>query len=208
MGASTTRIRWAPKLRPDRIRRLYETDAAGRLDEELLLDVGWALLSRCESIVLVNDGKVRCPSCGTVFKVRRTYRERGKGEPPDDPGRAVPCPRPGCGWETTVGTWHGSWRHRELHAGWGLPSLRAFAERYPLAATARERMLLVDQVLHAFHHDLRNSGPHRAVAHNLIEGNHRQALALLDALTGDTTAPERRRVREAWEADRARLRRG
>jgi hypothetical protein len=69
-------------------------------------------------------------------------------------------------------------------------------------------MLLVDQVLHAFHHDLRNSGPHRAVAHNLIEGNHRQALALLDALTGDTTAPERRRVREAWEADRARLRRG
>jgi hypothetical protein len=206
--STPTKIRWAPKVRPERILRLYEEEAAGRLDEELLLDVGWALLARCGSIVLVNDGQVLCPECRTVFKVERTYRERAKGEPPEDPERAVPCPGPGCGWGTTVGAWGESWRHRELHAGWGLPSIRAFAERYPLAATPPERMLLIDQLLHAFHHDLRNSGPHRTVAHNLIEGSHQQALALLDALAMDTAAPERRSVREAWQAARARLRRG
>jgi hypothetical protein len=193
------RIRWAPKVRPEKIRQLYERDALGILDEELIDEVGLALHARCASIVLVNDGQVRCPHCGTVFKVHRTYRERAKGEAPDDPERVVPCPQPGCGWQTTVGQWGQSWRHRELHAGWGLPPIREYAERYPLANTPRQRLLLIDQLLHAFHHDLRNSRPHRSVAHNLIEGNHRQALALLDTLAyGDHSTAEVRATYAAW----------
>jgi hypothetical protein len=193
------KIRWAPKERPEKIRLLYERDALGVVDDELIDVVGLALHARCENIVLVNDGQVRCPSCGTVFKVHRTYRERTKGERPDDPERTVPCPQAGCGWETTVRQWHESWRHRELHAGWGLPPIRDYAERYPLAATPRARMLLIDQLLHAFHRDLRRSRPHRSVAHNLIEGNHRQALALLDALAyGDRSTPELRHTYATW----------
>ncbi len=193
------KIRWAPKVQPAKVRRLYERDALGIVDDDLIDDVGLALHARCESIVRVNDGQVQCPRCGTVFKVQRTYRERDKGEPPDNPERVAPCPQPGCGWETTVGQWHQSWRHRELHAGWGLPPIREYAERYPLAATARARMLLIDQLLHAFHHDLRSPRPHRSVAHNLIEGNHRQALALLDALAyGDRSTPEMRQTYASW----------
>jgi hypothetical protein len=200
------KIRWAPKVRPDRVRQLYERDALGIVDDELIDDVGLALYARCESIVLVNGGQVQCPRCGTVFKVHRTYRERTKGEPSDDPQRVVPCPQTGCGWETTVGQWHESWRHRELHAGWGLPPIQEYAARYPLAPTPRARMLLIDQLLHAFHHDLRNRRPHRAVAHNLIEGNHRQALALLDALAyGDGSTPEVRHTYATWR-ERAPLR--
>jgi hypothetical protein len=200
------RIRWAPKVRPERIRRLYERDALGIVDEALIDDVGLALYARCRSIVLVNDGLVACPRCATVFKVQRTYRERARGEAPGDPDRVVPCPRVGCGWETTVGQWHQSWRHRELHAGWGLPPLRAYAERYPGATAPRARMLLIDQLLHAFHHDLRRASPHRSVAHNLIEGNHRQALALLDSLAyGDHSTPGVRDAYDAWR-ERAPLR--
>ena len=192
-GTTQEKIRWAPKVRPERIRRLYERDALGIVDDELIDDVGLALHARCVSIALVNDGRVVCPGCATEFKVARTYRERTKGETPDDPERVVPCPRTGCGWETTVGRWHQSWRHRELHAGWGLPALRAFAEGYPAATTAQTRMLLVDQLLHTFHQDLRRSTPGRSVAHNLIEGNQRQTLALLDSLAyGDHSPPERR----------------
>jgi hypothetical protein len=199
MTERTEKLRWAPKVRPERIRQLYERDALGIADEELVDDVGLALHARCRSIVLVNDGLVACPRCATVFKVCRTYRERSRGEAPDDPERVVPCPRPGCGWATTVRRWGESWRHRELHAGRGLPPIRAFADAYPLATTPRRRMLLIDQLLHAFHHDLRRRAPHRSVAHNLIEGNHQQALALLDALAyGDGSTPELRATHAAW----------
>jgi hypothetical protein len=95
MVDASTKTRRAPRVRHDRIRRLCATEGAGRLDEELLLDVGWALLARCESIVLVNEGAVRCPRCRTVFKLHRTYRERVGGESPEDPEREVPCPRAG-----------------------------------------------------------------------------------------------------------------
>ncbi len=195
----TQKIRWAPKVRPEKIRQLYERDSLGIVDDDLIDDVGLALHARCESIVLVNDGMVKCPRCTTVFKVHRTYRERTRGEPPGDPEGVVPCPRPGCGWEMTRGQWGQSWRHRELHAGWGLAPIRDYAERYPLAVGPRQRMLLIDRLLHAFHHDLRNAAPHRSVAHNLIEGNHRQALALLDSLAyGDRSTPELRETHATW----------
>jgi hypothetical protein len=40
------RIRWAPKLRTDRLVRLYESDAKGMLDAELVDEVGWRLWER------------------------------------------------------------------------------------------------------------------------------------------------------------------
>jgi hypothetical protein len=197
--AGEERIRWAPKVRPERIRRLYERDALGIVDSDLIDDVGLALHARCRSIVLVNDGRVTCPRCATDFKVQRTYRERTRGEPEPDPLRVVPCPAPTCGWSTTAGAWWQSWRHRELHAGFGLPPIRDFAERYPQAGTPGARMLLIDALLHAFHHDLRNHAPHRSVAHNLVEGNHRQALALLDSLAYSTgSTPQLRAAYEDW----------
>ena len=193
----TEKIRWAPKVRPDKIRRLYERDALGIVDDELIDDVGLALHARCRSIVLVNAGQVPCPRCGQVFKVTRTYRERETGEPAADPAQVARCP--GCAWQTTVGQWWDSWRHRELHAGFGLPPIQEFAARYPLARTARERMLLIDRLLHAFHHNLKSAGPGRLVAHNLIEGNHRQARALLDSLAyGDHSTPELRETYATW----------
>src|SRR6266542_860724 len=202
------KIHWASKVRPEKIRQLYDRDALGIVDADLIDDVGLALHARCASIVLVNDGMVRCPRCGTVFKVHRTYRERAKGEPVGDPERVVPCPQPACGWQTTAAQWGQSWRHRELHAGWGLPPIREYAERYPLATTPRQRMLLIDQFLHAFHHDLRNAAPHRSVAHNLVEGNHRQALALLDSLAyGERSTPEVSNIYAAWAARGVRRRR-
>jgi hypothetical protein len=38
-------------VKPYLIRRLYENDASGMLDAELLDKVGWALYSRCDSFI-------------------------------------------------------------------------------------------------------------------------------------------------------------
>ncbi len=50
-------LRWAAKLQPGRIQRVYEQDARGLVDDDLLNDVGWALFERCRSILLVSSGR-------------------------------------------------------------------------------------------------------------------------------------------------------
>ena len=62
-------IRWSPKLRPEKLQRLYETDARGIVDEELIDEVGYTLYSRCDSILTVTEafaGRLKCPGCGFV----------------------------------------------------------------------------------------------------------------------------------------------
>jgi hypothetical protein len=83
-GDARAKFRRAPKVRPERIRRLYERDALGLVDDELIDDVGLALHARCRSIVLVDEGLVRCPRRATVFEACRTNRERGEGAPATD----------------------------------------------------------------------------------------------------------------------------
>ena len=58
---SKIRHYWAPRARPELIRRLYESDAAGLLDGELVDEVGYALLLRCKTIQCVTER--RCPEC-------------------------------------------------------------------------------------------------------------------------------------------------
>ena len=193
MSGQKLKVRWAPKAQPEQIRRLYEQDARGIVDD-LIDDVGLALYLRCESIVLASTGRVKCPACRMIVEVKAPGEVWKPGVPPERVAR-----REQCGWETTIGEWGASSRHRELHAGWGLPAMQSYYDRYLQATTARERMLLIDKLLHVFHQDLRRDSPHRSVVHNLIEGNHRMALALLDQLAyGEGSAPEVRANYTEW----------
>ncbi len=45
--------RWAGRVSRAQILQLYATDAKGIVDEELIDEVGYALLTRCESITAV-----------------------------------------------------------------------------------------------------------------------------------------------------------
>lgn len=53
MDDSRSEVRWSPRVPKGKIRRLYESDARGLLDDELLDDVGIALLLRCQDILMV-----------------------------------------------------------------------------------------------------------------------------------------------------------
>jgi len=98
------KIRWAPKVRQEKLWRLYQSDAGGFLDEELLDKVGYALLARCENILLIDEGKVACPRCGAIFFVRSPMT-KGSAEP-------VTCPTPICGWQVSGEEYDLSIRHR------------------------------------------------------------------------------------------------
>ena len=79
----SAKIRWAPRLRPQLLQRLYDSDAAGLRDLDLCDEVGMILYMRCRTFALVHHNQVECPQCRTVFEVVR-LRARAR------------CPREGC----------------------------------------------------------------------------------------------------------------
>jgi hypothetical protein len=61
--------RWAPRVKQHKIRRLYESDALGIYNDELIEEVGYSLLARCQSFLQANQatsGRALCPVCDNV----------------------------------------------------------------------------------------------------------------------------------------------
>src|SRR3954447_14811943 len=85
--ADLAEVRWAPRVDPQKIRRLYETDARGIVDDELIEEVGFALYSRCLSIIAATEahsGRVQCPRCSQIVPHR------------SDPDAVLQCAN--CSW--------------------------------------------------------------------------------------------------------------
>jgi hypothetical protein len=184
------KITWSPKLHTAKIWQLYQNDARGTVDEDLVNDVGFGLLQRCRSIWLVTQRQVECPRCGVAYKLHE------KGVWKLQPG-PQPCPTPGCGWETTAEEWHASWRHRDLLGTAALPAMETYLHDYPQARTTKQRMLCIDQLIHSFHISLRTGKVSRSFANNLIEGTHEQVVELLDRLFAKTDGVDK----ELWQAE-------
>lgn len=164
-------LRWAGKVPQWQIRRLYQADAQGILDEERIDAVGLALWERCDSILTVNaahHGHVRCPSCGAVIARQQS--------PPAD--EVVSCP--GCDWSLPWAIYHRSYRGKQLYGANAVDVFARYHQAFPQAPTARAKMLLIDQLIHAFHVSLRELG--RPVAANLIEGSLAEVIDFLEAL--------------------------
>ncbi len=98
MSSPTPPRHWAPRLRQLRIRDLYRGESQGRLDPDLLNEVGWTLWERARDVIYVSEamwtGVVRCPACNArAQQIRRTVGPRR-------PFRATSCGD--CGYE---GSW-------------------------------------------------------------------------------------------------------
>lgn len=171
-------IRWAPRVRPEKLRRLYESEARGILDAELLDDVGTTLYCRCRDILIVSDaaeGHVRCPGCAA------TIARRGDKNP------TLTCEQ--CGWKCSWGDYQKSYRHHELYARGLTEALVDFMHRWEQARTPREKMRLIDRLIHVWHWESRTDhAKGRPAAVNLIEGSRRQALKFLDELSAAPAA--------------------
>lgn len=184
-----SKIRWAPMLPTAKLIRLYEANAAGLLDDELLDDVGWRLWDRLSDVVRVTRGRVHCPDCRAEFQVRERNRE------PDQP---VPCPT--CGWSITSRAWHRSWEHRDLNGP--CPEFEPFVDAWPNARTIRDRMLLIDGVVHALHVASRDDLPGNFAARNFLEGSRPKVVALLEELAHGPGSHVVEGARQRWSAAR------
>lgn len=195
LDSAAAEVRWAPRVPPHLIRRLYERDAMGIVDHELVDEVGYALLARCESILAATEahyGRVSCPRCAAV--VERPGKVTDKTQ-------VIHCGA--CGWTTTWGAYHKTYRGKKLFGANAVSAFRAFVEEFARVSTPQRKMVAVDQMIHAFHGSLATTVGRPAAA-NLIEANLRDSVAFLDRLTyGPATTPGLLESHAAWEQTRA-----
>lgn len=161
-------IRWARRVSQKKIRRLYEMDASGIVDEDLIDDVGIALYSRCETIMRATEW--RCPECGC------SLQDPG---PTDDRSRPLSCPD--CSWQATWRQYHRSFKGKRINGGAAYPNFLAFLREYPTSRTPQQKMLCTDRLVHAVHMFVK--GQYGApAAQNVIGGTRAEVRELLDTL--------------------------
>ncbi len=180
---------WAPRVKPYLIRRLYEIDAQGRLDEELVDEVGWALYSRCDSFLRAREavqGRVICPVCGSPILHSRQANE------------VMRCPA--CGWECPIRVYLETIKNQQLNGGPEVADLfQEYIDRLPQAKEPAEKMLCIDRLIHGFHHFLTSGRTRRPVGVNLIDGHLGFVVDFLDHLTyGPGSTPGTQETHAAW----------
>jgi hypothetical protein len=184
MTISNQLPRWAPRVARRKIRQLYETDARGIYDLDLIDEVGYSLLARCESFITANrarEGELPCPECGETVRREEMLR----------------CP---CGWRLPWADYFKTIQHKQLSGAEPvLEQFRDFVQAFPAARTPQEKMLLIDRLIHGFHWYYKTGNPTRPVAVNLIEGRLGKVVAFLDRLGyGEKSTPGMRETREEW----------
>jgi hypothetical protein len=188
-------MEWAPRVSQEDIRQLYENDAQGIYDEELLNNLGWALYSRCDSFITAVEaarGRATCPTCAGVIRHHRR------------PDEILHCAA--CGWEMPWQTYFQSFQHQQLSGAEPvLVFFREYMQRFPNAKQPAQKMLLIDQLIHGFHYCAqpdRNDPslvPTRTTAINLIQGRYHEVVVFLDRLTyTQLSTPGIQQTHSAW----------
>lgn len=190
-------VRWAPRVPLHKIRRLYETDALGIVDDEQIDDVGYALLARCTSVIDAtaahHTGHVRCPRS----ECRSTIRRRGRPDRPEDRAEVLRCAA--CGWATSERAYDLTYRGRQLLGANALPAFEFYVRDFERATRPQHKMLAIDRLIHAVHGDLAQGWVGRPAAVNVLAGNIREIFALLDGLAyGLGATPGLEAGRDAW----------
>lgn len=195
MSDGKAAISWEPRVPKRKIRRLYETDASGIYDEELIDDVGFSLLARCESFLEAMEarrGRAKCHGCGGIIQHDAGHSKEAKA-------RLLCCDA--CGWEVTWGEYFKSIHKKQL-CGPDLESLFGeFVRGFPRARSARRKMVHIDRLLHGFHYAV-ETGPRRPAAVNLIEGRLWDVIEFLNELTyGEGSTSGMRETAASWRED-------
>ena len=198
MKEPLSEIKWAPRVSKSKIRKLYQSEAVGLLDEVLLDEVGISFYLRCQSVLTVGRaqrGEVECPRCAKSERDTTIERQTSRKE------EVLRCSK--CSWHLTWGEYRKTYQGKQLNEGGVGRYLRAFVIRYEKARTPKKKILAVDQVIHEFHYNTVKNlhQPTRAACVNLIEGKLTDVVAFLNELTyGNGTDKRMIRTRDNWKS--------
>ena len=182
---------WSPRVSKSKIARLYSSVGKGIIDEELIDDVGFSFLARCESVLAATETSqgrgARCPGCNSLVKFT-TWEDED-----------LECRD--CGWKCPKRAYKKTIKYKHLFAGGMRPFLEEFVREFPRARTHSERFILIDTLIHRYHWE--NVGnPSRPGACCLIEGKLKDIMPFLDALSyGEKIPEEVQATRENWRKE-------
>jgi hypothetical protein len=181
---------WARRVPREMIRRLYELEAQGVLDEALVDEVAFAFYARCRSIVRATAaarGQAACATCENVIP----HAVRG--------AEVLRCEK--CGWQLRWSDYRQTFHGKYMITGNPGGAFTEYPRRLEAARTPRERMLAIDWLVHQVHSwTIQQEQPiGRPTAVNLIEGNETKVVAFLDELAaGLSASPEQKESYSAW----------
>jgi len=178
---------WAGRIPRQKIAELYAKDAQGIRDEELINEVGIGLLVRIESIFQArdaNNGLARCPHC-----------QRGL-EHNFDKEFLLRCES--CNWELTWSEYQKSFRGKYLIASGMTAFFKEYVQKYRVARSVQEKMILIDTLIHRYHWEL-EGGLSAPGARDLIGGKPNEIIDFLNNLSyGSKSSPEILSTRQEW----------
>jgi len=186
-------IKWSKRVPQKLITQLYNQSISGICDDELADEVGCALYARCESIISATYGFERkiliCPSlCGAEIPLM---------------DNTFTCT---CGFTATWEQFKKSYKGKQLYAANALPIFLAFHKNFPKAKAYGEKLICIDILIHSFHiknsyhkelncYDIEDEAValNRPTAANLIEGQLKEVILFLDALSALPDSKEKAR---------------
>ncbi len=194
-------IEWAPRVSLSKIRALYVNEARGTCDDELIEEVGFGLLARCQSILeytaACEEGKVRCMRCAKQGQSTIIQRNLSK------PSALLRCPV--CGWQIRWRVYKNESENYDgqLLAGHAGEAFERYVAHYPKCRSREEKILAIDRLIHEFHWFLieedQPARGNKPAAVNLLRGNIIQVYSFLNELTyGENTPPELLERKEWW----------
>jgi hypothetical protein len=169
------KFHWAGRVSRRNIQRLYESDARGLLDEELLEELHYAIHARIVDMFEVRDaqtfGRVHCRQCGEVIPQPFRMGARNRQE-------LLHCEK--CDWHVTCGEFFESYTGKSMLPGSVTDMFEEYLARFSKANTAQEKMLLLDWLIHQFH--VMQGIARMSVAKNVIQGTDEQVRQLIETL--------------------------
>lgn len=196
-------IEWSPRVSLAKVRELYVNEARGTCDDELIEEVGFSLLARCQSIFEYTEacesGRVRCKRCAKQGQTTIIQRNMNK------PSMLLRCPV--CGWQVRWRVYKNESENADgqLLAGHAKAAFERYMAVYPQCRTREEKILAIDRLIHEFHWFLVKEGkPARAAKPagvNLLRGNIGQVFRMLNELTYGENTPSELLEGKTWWLD-------
>jgi hypothetical protein len=184
---------WAERVSRRDIQRLYESDARGMLDEELLDQVHYAIHARVCDMFEVREaqqfGQVQCRGCREPIPQPYQMGSRNKN-------KVLHCEQ--CGWSVTCGEYYASYTGRSMLPGSAFDLFARYLERFPKAQTRSEKLLLIDWLIHQFH--VMQGVARMPVGQNVIQGTTAQVRDLIESLASGSSSTQGLSSLEHWRS--------
>jgi hypothetical protein len=187
------KFHWTKRVSRRDIRSLYESDAKGLLDEDLLEQVHFAIHARVCDMFEVREaqtfGRVRCRNCGALVPQPYRMGARNRNSP-------LACDQ--CGWQVTCGEFYASYTGKSLLPGSVVELFETYLARFPKAKTPSDKMLLIDWLIHQFH--VMQGVARMPVGENVIQGTGEQVRELIESLASGPASTQGLSPLEAWRS--------